>query len=174
MFILCCSIAFNLHKFEKRRQNYTYFHKLPNIFVSFLHFQPIFTFFRFAISRILCNFAPESIKSSSLLRLTRQPSFGNHGGQYDAEAILFTSKHIYYIKFALRFVDMQIPELITVFNAQVQNRGWSSMRAYHDQALLDEFLRRGIDTTAVSDGRAVSFAHPVRYDLPNNKLVVIN
>lgn len=91
-FILCCSIAFNLHKFEKRRQNYTYFHKPPNIFVSFLHFQPIFTFFRFAISRILCNFAPESIKSSSLLRLTRQPSFGNHGGQYDAEAILFTSK----------------------------------------------------------------------------------
>jgi len=83
-------------------------------------------------------------------------------------------QHIYYIKFALRFVDMQIPELITVFNAQVQNRGWSSMRAYHDQALLDEFLRRGIDTTAVSDGRAVSFAHPVRYDLPNNKLVVIN
>ena len=54
----------------------------------------IFTnFFRFAISRILCNFAPESIKSSSLLRLTRQPSFGNHGGQYDAEAILFTSKN---------------------------------------------------------------------------------
>ena len=83
----------NLHKFEKRRQNYTYFHKPPNFFVSFLHFLPIFTFFRFAISRILCNFAPESIKSSSLLRLTRQPSFGNHGGQYDAEAILFTSKN---------------------------------------------------------------------------------
>ena len=69
-------------------------------------------------------------------------------------------QHIYYIKFALRFADMQIPELVTVFNAQVQNRGWSSMRAYHDQALLD--------------GWAVSFAHPVRYDLPNNKLVVIN
>ena len=83
-------------------------------------------------------------------------------------------QHIYYIKFALRFADMQIPQLVTIFNAQVQNRGWSSMRAYHDQALLDEFHRRSIDTTAVSDGRAVSFAHPVRYDLPNNKLVVIN
>ena len=83
-------------------------------------------------------------------------------------------QHIYYIKFALRFADMQIPELVTVFNAQVQNRGWSSMRAYHDQALLDEFHRRSIDTTAVSDGWAVSFAHPVRYDLPNNKLLVIN
>ena len=49
-------------------------------------------------------------------------------------------QHIYYIKFALHFADMQIPELVTVFNAQVQSRGWSSMRAYHDQALLDEFF----------------------------------
>ena len=77
-------------------------------------------------------------------------------------------------KFALRFADMQIPELVTVFNAQVQSRGWSSMRAYHDLALLDEFHRRGIDTTAVSDGKTISFAHPVWYDLPSNKLVVIN
>ena len=83
-------------------------------------------------------------------------------------------QHIYYIKFALRFADMQILELVTVFNAQVQNRGWSSMRAYHDQALIDEFLRRGIDTTAVTGGEAISFAHPVRYDLLNNKLVVVS
>ena len=83
-------------------------------------------------------------------------------------------QHIYYIRYALRFVDMQIPELITIFNAQVQNRGWSSMRAYHDQALIDEFRRRGIDITAVSDGKTTSFAHSVRYDLPDNKLVVIN
>ena len=99
---------------------------------------------------------------------TRQPSFGNHGGQYDAEVMtsrtqyqtrlniaearikldesqvtLFTSKtfqvmqqHIYYIRYALRFADMQISELVSIFNAQVQSRGWSSMRAYHDQALL--------------------------------------
>ena len=82
--------------------------------------------------------------------------------------------HIYYIKFALRFADMQIPELVTVFNDQVQSRGWCSMRAYHDQALLDEFHRRGIDTTAVTNRKTISFAHPVRYDLPNDKLVVIN
>ena len=68
---------------------------------------------------------------------------------------------------------MQIPELVTVFNAQVQNRGWSSMRAFHDRALLDEFQRRGIDTTAVYDGKAIFFAHPVRYDLPDNKLIAI-
>ena len=83
-------------------------------------------------------------------------------------------QNIYYIKFALQFADMQIPELVAVFNSQVQNRGWSSMRAHHDQALIDEFRRRGIDTTAVSGKNTISFAHPVRFDLPNNKLVVIN
>ena len=80
-------------------------------------------------------------------------------------------QHIYYIKFALHFADMQIPELVTVFNAQVQNRGWSSMRAYHNQALLDEFLRRGIDTTAVTDGETISFSHPIRYDMTDNRLI---
>jgi hypothetical protein len=83
-------------------------------------------------------------------------------------------QQIYYTKNALRFADMQISELVTIFNAQVQNRGWSSMRAYHDQALIDEFQRRGIDVSAVYDGKVIRFAHSVRYDLPNNILVVIN
>ena len=80
-------------------------------------------------------------------------------------------QHIYYIKFALRFADMQIPELVTIFNAQVQNLGWSSMRAYHDQALIDEFHRRGIDTTAVTDGETISFAHSVWYGMTDNRLI---
>ena len=82
--------------------------------------------------------------------------------------------HIYYIRYALQFADMQIPELVTIFNAQVQNRGWSSMRAYHDQALIDEFQRRGIDVSAVYDGKVITFANTVRYDLHTNKLVVFN
>ena len=81
--------------------------------------------------------------------------------------------HIYYTKYALQFADMQIPELVTIFNAQVQNRGWSSMRAYHDQALIDEFQRRGINTTFVYDGKTIFFAHPVIYELSENKLIAI-
>jgi hypothetical protein len=80
-------------------------------------------------------------------------------------------QHIYYIKFALRFADMQIPELVTVFNAQVQSRGWCSLRAYHDHALFDEFQRRGIDTTAVTYGETISFTHPVSYDMTSNRLI---
>jgi hypothetical protein len=82
--------------------------------------------------------------------------------------------HIYYIKFALRFADMQIPELVSVFNSNVQNKGWSSMRAYHDQALIDEFNHRGIDVSAVSDGKRISFSHHIAYDLENNKLVTLS
>ena len=81
-------------------------------------------------------------------------------------------QHIYYIRFALHFADMQISELVTIFNAQVQHRGWSSMRAYHDRALIDEFQRRGIDISAVCDGDRVSFAHPVRYSLADNKVAI--
>ena len=82
-------------------------------------------------------------------------------------------QHIYYIKFALRFADMQIPELVSVFNRQVQNPGWSSMRAYHDASLIDEFQRRGINTSAVYDGKAINFVHPVKYDIADNRLAII-
>ena len=175
MFILCCSIALCLHKFEKRWQNYTYFHKLPNFFVSFLHFHSTFPFFLFTISRILCNFASESIKSSHLRmdspteraaraepniiwalpsrergRVIAQPSYSISATvvstmrklwraersiklvwillrrgfnsmkiklHYSLQKFQVMQQHICFVKFALRFADMQIPKLVTVFNA---------------------------------------------------------
>ena len=82
-------------------------------------------------------------------------------------------QHIYYTKYALHFADMQIPELVKVFNHQVGNTGWTGMRAYHDQALVDEFLRRGIDIPMISDGKAIPFDHPIQYDILGNRLVAI-
>ena len=82
-------------------------------------------------------------------------------------------QHIYYTKYALQFADMQIPELVTVFNHQVGNTGWTGMRAYHDQALIDEFQRRGIDISVVYDGKAISFSRPVKFDIADNKLFVV-
>ena len=82
-------------------------------------------------------------------------------------------QHIYYIRYALQFADMQIPELVTVFNHQVGCNGWTGMRAYHDQALIDEFLRRGIDVSAVYNDKTISFAHLVRYDIADNRLATI-
>ena len=78
------------------------------------------------------------------------------------------------MKYALQFADMQIPELVNEFNALIGNRGWTSMRSYHDQALIDEFQRRGIDTASVAGRKTISFAHPVRYDQFTNRLVPIS
>ena len=83
-------------------------------------------------------------------------------------------QHIYYTKYALQFADRQIPELVTVFNNQVGNTGWTGMRAYHDQALVDELQRRSVDISAISDGHSISFAKPVKYDVENNKLFVVD
>ena len=82
-------------------------------------------------------------------------------------------QNIYYIKFALQFADMQINELVNIFNHQVGNQGCVGMRGYHDCALIDEFLRRGIDVSAIYNGKAISFAHPVRYDITYNCLTTI-
>ena len=80
---------------------------------------------------------------------------------------------IYYTKYALQFADMQIPELVTVFNRQVGNTGWTGIRAYHNQALIDEFQRRGISISVVYDSKTIRFARPVRYDVTDKQLVTI-
>ena len=82
-------------------------------------------------------------------------------------------QHIYYTKYALQFADMQIPELVTVFNHLVGNTSWTGMRSYHDQALIDEFQRRGIDVTAVYDGKIISFAHLIKYNIADNRLAIV-
>ena len=83
-------------------------------------------------------------------------------------------QHIYYIRYALQFADMQIPELVTVFNHQVGCSGWTSMRAYHDAALIDEFQRRGIDVSCIHDGHTIHFNHHVKYNLFENRLETID
>jgi hypothetical protein len=47
------------------------------------------------------------------------------------------------------------------------------IRAYHDQALIDEFERRGIDVTAIYDGKAINFTLPDKYNIAENRLDAI-
>lgn len=75
-----------------------------------------------------------------------------------------------YNEFAARFAASTLTSLVESFNSQVGNRGFTSARAAHDQALIDELVRRGIDVSAVFDGTALSFAHLVELD--NNRLVI--
>ena len=73
-------------------------------------------------------------------------------------------------EFAARFAASSLPSLIESFNRQVGQRGFNSARVAHDHALIEELIHRGIDTSAVFDGRSVSFAH--RVVLEDNRLVI--
>ena len=81
--------------------------------------------------------------------------------------------HIYYIQFALQFANMQIGQLVSEFNRQAGIRAWSSMRAYHDQALIDEFYNQGIDLSPITHDGNICFNNKVFYDLQTNKLIPI-
>lgn len=79
--------------------------------------------------------------------------------------------HVDYLKFALQFADVDIAGLVSSFNCEVRNNGWVGMRAYHDRALIDEFIRRSIDISCISDGKSINFNHYVRYEANRKKLV---
>lgn len=76
----------------------------------------------------------------------------------------------FYNDFAARFAATTLTSLVESFNNQVGNRGFNSMRAAHDRALIDELVRRGIDVSAVFNSTVISFAHHVGLD--NNSLVI--
>lgn len=75
-------------------------------------------------------------------------------------------------QFALQFAEASLTSLVESFNAQVGNRGFNSVRAAHDHALIDEFIHRGIDVSAIADGHSISFAHHIALDETNMKLVI--
>lgn len=74
--------------------------------------------------------------------------------------------------FTAQVAVLSLDSLVDSFNAQVGNRGWTSARASHNHALIAELALRGIDISAVYDGKATSFAHHVA--LQGNKLVTID
>jgi hypothetical protein len=74
--------------------------------------------------------------------------------------------------FAARFKAASIQELVDIFNQSVGNRGWTSMRAAHDQMLIHEFMRRGIDISAIHEGNTTDFTRKVVYDETQQKLLI--
>ena len=126
---------------------------------------------------IILSYLCSSIKSRSLW-LTHQPSIGCHGGQGTMRKIFIHFKIILNMEtnrinqdFPARFLTASIQELVEYFNSSVNNRGWTSMRAVYDQLLIHEFMRRGIDVSAVHQGKTTNFTRTVAYDEENNKLV---
>ena len=83
-------------------------------------------------------------------------------------------KNILLSQFASQFAEASLNSLVESFNAQVGNRGFNSARAAHDRALIDEFVRRGVDLSAIADGKSISFAHRVALDQSGLRLVIKN
>ena len=76
--------------------------------------------------------------------------------------------------FAARFAAASPQSLVEEFNRQVGSNAWTSARAVHDQALIAELQGRGIDISAVNDGRNTDFNHLVRMDETGNLLILID
>ena len=47
------------------------------------------------------------------------------------------------------------------FNALVGKRYWCAARAAHDTALIDTLIKKGVDVSAIYDGKTISFARKV-------------
>ena len=74
--------------------------------------------------------------------------------------------------FAARFLTASIQKLVDIFNQSVDNHGWTSMRAVHDQLLVHEFMRRGIDISAIHEGNTTDFTRKVVYDETPRRLLI--
>ena len=83
-------------------------------------------------------------------------------------------KHsLHYSRYAEEFINYTVEQLIELFNREVGNNAWTSMRAAHDCALIDEFRKRNIDVSAISNGDMISFNHPVMYDETGKRLLAV-
>ena len=63
--------------------------------------------------------------------------------------------------------------LVEQFNALVGKRYWTSARAAHDAALIDSLIKKGIDVSAIYDGRAISFAKKIALNHDMNKVELV-
>ena len=72
-----------------------------------------------------------------------------------------------------RLSSMPVSQLVEFFNKEVGNRGWTSERSSFDAALIDAFLNKGIDVSAVYDGTSISFRQKVSLDSESKKLMTL-
>lgn len=84
------------------------------------------------------------------------------------------SKNKFFQEYAARFAAASNQSLVESFNKEVGITGWTSMRASFITALINEFLDRGIDISAVNDGRSTDFNHHVRLDETGKRFILID
>lgn len=68
---------------------------------------------------------------------------------------------------------LSVEALVEKFNALVGTRCWSSARAAHDSALIDNLIKHGVDVSAIFDGTSVSFRNRISLDDDKTKVIVV-
>lgn len=63
--------------------------------------------------------------------------------------------------FAERFAEMSDAELISAFNREVGNRGWTSARARYLSMMRKEFDKRSFDYSSIGDDTSMSYKNKI-------------
>ena len=77
-----------------------------------------------------------------------------------------------YQKIKSAVAKMGIETLIDEFNALVVKRYWTASRAAHDVALINTFIKKGIDVSEIYDGTSISFQHKIALNSDNSKIIL--
>ena len=75
--------------------------------------------------------------------------------------------------YVARLSSMPVSQLVELFNKEVGNRGWTSERSSFDAALIDAFINKGVDVSAVYDGCSISSKQKVSLDSGSQKLITL-
>jgi hypothetical protein len=80
-------------------------------------------------------------------------------------------KHL--VDFKKAMAEKSVEALIEIFNSEVGSNAWASMRAYHDFALIETLIAKGVDVSAIYDGKAISFARHIALNDDKTKVVCV-
>ena len=72
------------------------------------------------------------------------------------------------------FAEKSVEALLEDFNREVGSNAWVSTRAYHDFALIETLIARGIDVSAIYDGTTISFGRHIALNDDKTKVICVD
>ena len=76
--------------------------------------------------------------------------------------------------FKKSMAEKSVEALIEDFNREVGSNAWVSMLAYHDFALIETLIAKGIDVSAIYDGKSISFARHISLNEDKSRVVCVD
>lgn len=83
-------------------------------------------------------------------------------------------KDKYYNDIKKEYSAMSTEKLIDEFNLQVSNKGWTAARGIHDAIVIDILEARGLNLSAIYDGKTISFRHRIALSEDKTRIELFN